>query len=77
MVLFQEPPLVYHAVAFIAATEQIFFRKANVFPNLQRITLYEVGELALIVPRFAVLAMCPPSYHIASILYLCTGVQQG
>ena len=28
--------------------------------NLQRITLYEVGELALIVPRFAVLAICPP-----------------
>ena len=43
------------------------------FPNHQRITLYEVGELALIVPRFAVLAMCPPSYHITSILYLCTG----
>ena len=30
-------------------------------PSLQRIALYEVGALALIVPRFAVLAICPPS----------------
>ena len=31
------------------------------FPSRQRIILLEVGELAKFIPRFFVLAICPPS----------------